>query len=438
MLSIQPLRTLALAGALAIAVSCARIGTIEGVSFVQYDQRSSREEVKPLVMNAGDRLAVQVDAGKVNITTCNGSEAPQLHAMITAYGETSEEATRNLDAVQLIVERDEQGVSVRAEATELVVQKAGLQLRMRATIDVDARVPSGSPLRVVTGTGNVRADGPFGACDLESKYGNVDLKNASGRVTARSASGQIHIANVRSAPTVEAHSSYGHLEIEGVEAEAIDAASSSGNITIWKSRTPKQTVKTSYGNVTVRDASGAVNARTGSGRIVIEGRGADAAAGSAVEADTSYGNIQIRDMAGPLQLKTASGNIEIAGARGALDVRSSYGRIVAGGTFDNVRAASSSGDVHVMARPGSRVAHEWSVSSGYGNIIIALPENVCTALDAKTSYGSVHSDFPVLVQGGKQRQNVLRGVLNSGVASPEGEITVKTSSGNIKIVKSTE
>jgi DUF4097 and DUF4098 domain-containing protein YvlB len=158
--------------------------------------------------------------------------------------------------------------------------------------------------------------------------------------------------------------------------------------------------------------------------------------------ESRFGTIRVRGAVGPVRVKTSSGQVEATDCQGPVDAASSYGNVKISGALTTVQARSNSGGVAVEASAKSVPAGAWSVSSGYGAVVVTLPGTITGNLDARTHYGTVVSEFPVLLEPGvKSKDGILRGVLNpqseskdKGGAAPF-TLTATSSSGDVKIRK---
>jgi hypothetical protein len=178
-------------------------------------------------------------------------------------------------------------------------------------------------------------------------------------------------------------------------------------------------VRTSGGEVEVRDIGGTVDCRTSGGDLRfgrIDGAVVARSSGGSVEIDsatsidvkTSGGSIDIRHATGDILAKTSGGGIEIGGAGGAIDAVTSGGSIEA--VFDR------------QPRTESRL------STSGGGVTVTIARSVAFNLDAHTSGGGISSDVPVTVSG-TQNEESLVGKINGG--GPR--LVVRTSGGGIRM-----
>ena len=147
-----------------------------------------------------------------------------------------------------------------------------------------------------------------------------------------------------------------------------------------------------------------------------------------VNAKTSDGRIEATDLSGTMRLRSGDGRITGRNLSGNLDAETSDGRIEVDGRFDQLRVRTGDGRVSVRVDYGSKMASDWSITTGDGGVQLELPADLAANLDVHTSDGHIDSDLPVEVQGSLAR-NSLRGKLNGG--GPRLE--VHTGDGSIRL-----
>lgn len=125
--------------------------------------------------------------------------------------------------------------------------------------------------------------------------------------------------------------------------------------------------------------------------------------------NTSNGHIRTVDGAGPARLHTSNGAIHVEDLRGPLTVETSNGAL-------DLSFTDLSGDLRA--------------NTSNGSITVRLPSEPNARFSARTSNGSIHSDFDVRVQGQISR-NHLDGTLGRG----DGSIELNTSNGQIRLVR---
>jgi len=119
----------------------------------------------------------------------------------------------------------------------------------------------------------------------------------------------------------------------------------------------------------------AVDARTGSGRIELEGLTGP------VRATSASGRIAANDLRSPegtapepIRLRTADGRIAAQGLEGSVRAESGEGRIELEGRLRQVTAVTADGRIEVDVRGGGpRPAGEWFLGTGSGPVRLTLP-----------------------------------------------------------------
>jgi hypothetical protein len=140
------------------------------------------------------------------------------------------------------------------------------------------------------------------------------------------------------------------------------------------------------------------------------------------------GSLSVSSLKGDVRLHTGDGSIDGSDLDGKCDAVSGDGRIRITGRFDVLRAKSGDGGIDVGALHGSRLDSRWSIASGDGSIVVALPADLPVDIDATTGDGHISTDIPITVQGitGKSR---LRGKMNGGGQT----LTIHTGDGSVRL-----
>jgi DUF4097 and DUF4098 domain-containing protein YvlB len=150
----------------------------------------------------------------------------------------------------------------------------------------------------------------------------------------------------------------------------------------------------------------------------------------AVEIHTGDGHIRVSRARGLVRLSTGDGHIEADGLDGQLDASSGDGHIQIEGRFDLLNLKTNDGRIDTRVLKGSRMASNWSVRTGDGDLTLRLPGDFQADLIAHTGDGSIHMDFPITTSGRIGRSE-LRGKLNGGGLP----LNAHTGDGSIHILK---
>jgi len=142
---------------------------------------------------------------------------------------------------------------------------------------------------------------------------------------------------------------------------------------------------------------------------------------------TSNGNIGVSDLRKPVQVETNNGNIKAHRIGSPVAARTSNGNIKLYEIKGAIEATTSNGNVHGELCTLDR-GKRTMLRSSNGNIHLAVPEDTSAKVAAVTKNGNVRCDLPITIS--LQRRNHLEGTIGSG----EGEIELRTTNGNVRIV----
>ena len=217
---------------------------------------------------------------------------------------------------------------------------------------------------------------------------------------------------VPAATNLRARSGSGHIRISGVNGP-VEATTGSGGIDASQVASDVR-LQSGSGGINLESVSGQVRAHTGSGGI----RGTNIGGYSTVNTAAKF-----QGKALPLASTGSKG----AGAGNPfLDFETGSGGIRLDNVAGELRARAGSGTIEVQGQQTG----DWDMTSGSGGIHVRLPENAKFNLMARTSSGTVNTDFPITVQGTVNRHE-LSGPVNGGGPS----LNLRTGSGGIRIDK---
>lgn len=173
----------------------------------------------------------------------------------------------------------------------------------------------------------------------------------------------------------------------------------------------------------------AVDARTGSGRIELEGLTGSTRATSA---DGRIVAADLRSPAGPtgepIRLRTADGRIEGKGLEGSFRVESGEGRIELEGRLQQVTAITADGRIAIDVREGGPPpAGEWFLRTGSGSVRLTLPRSTGAVM---TAVGRLTSDDSGDVSDWQREGPMALATLGDGSGPP---IHLRTGDGSVRV-----
>jgi DUF4097 and DUF4098 domain-containing protein YvlB len=145
----------------------------------------------------------------------------------------------------------------------------------------------------------------------------------------------------------------------------------------------------------------------------------------ALDVLASNGAIQAAGTLGNAHLKTNNGGVTVREISGNLDLESNNGAIGVTRSAGSLKAVTTNGGIDaelLHLTPG-----ELHLETSNGSVAVRLPRDSRLSVDAGTSNGGIHSDFPVA--GGQPGKTSLKGDINGGGA----KLYIRTSNGGIHI-----
>ena len=202
----------------------------------------------------------------------------------------------------------------------------------------------------------------------------------------------------------------GHIRISSINGP-VDASTGSGGIDVSDVATDAR-LQTGSGSIAINNVAGTVRARTGSGSI-----GGEKIGGTS----TMNTSAKFQGKAMPL---TSAGST--ASGRAYLDFETGSGNIRLQNIAGELKAHTGSGSIEAEGQQTG----DWDINTGSGGIRVRLPDSSKFTLMARTSSGSISTDFPLTIQGTVSKRE-LSGSVNGG--GPRLEL--HTGSGSIHIEK---
>ena len=184
------------------------------------------------------------------------------------------------------------------------------------------------------------------------------------------------------------------------------------------------------GDISLSGITGAVNAETTSGEVVIQN-------GARVEQARSIsGNVEIQgvDQDGTLEASSVSGDVRVRDVKvRRLDLSSTSGNVEVGPvTCETAELKSTSGNVDYTGTLQRGGRYEFRTHSG--TVRVTISGDIGFELDASSFSGSIDSELPITIggtTGGRSSRRSVRGTYGDGSASLE----VSAFSGDVIIRK---
>ena len=276
---------------------------------------------------------------------------------------------------------------------EPLVQREGHMLLIHRTdghrLDIRLTMPAGiESVDLRTGSGRLQAEGVRGRLRMETGNGPATLRSGQGDAEVTSGNGAIEVKDYEGA--IRLASGNGLARLEGFSGEA--------------------KLHTGNGRVEVSRAEGRFHAATGNG------------------------DVMLKEVGGEIEIGTGHGKIEVSDARAlGLHGETALGSVsVKGGSVRGLRLNTMMGDASCSAEllPGM---HE--LSTVMGSVMLDLPAEANTRIDAQTSFGQIHSDFPLVRVGrtGPMGFGGVRMVGSTGEGEVQADVALRSSKGSIQV-----
>jgi DUF4097 and DUF4098 domain-containing protein YvlB len=346
------------------------------------------------------------------LCTPAGNAAEKQFAFTVKKGDMLDVRTHEGSIMVQTWEKDE--VSVRLHSldedrlTEVTAVQGGGKILVEdngyGDLSIVVRVPVTFDLELKTGAGDIGVKGELkGELRGTTGGGDIALGKTTGGVTVQTAGGDI---------TSEEVTGDGRFRTAG------------GGVSV-KGVTGLAEISTAGGDIVIGAIGKTLHASTAGGDVRLESVGGDC------EISTAGGNITVGSGAGKTSLQSAGGDIELRTGKGNVYVNTAGGNITLHNIQGSVRARSSAGDITVMLDPS--VGESSSISTGAGNITLAIPSDAkatiqarCPDLSGEDESGPIQSDFPVIRRkGGDVEIQVNGGGHKVMLETKVGEISIK-------------
>ena len=212
----------------------------------QYPSQQTEKTSRTLKIGGNGQLDLSNIAGDIVITRGSGGNA-QVDVVKTARARTDDDAREMLSLVTVEFDERPSRAEVKTRYPNREERRRDRQMNVEVTYTVTA--PENARISVYSISGNIRVTDIKGDLNLVTISGDVVIENGARVLTAKSTSGNVELANLRS-------------EV------ALEAGSTSGNVTVRQSSAPRMEIGTISGDVTITDVRcGRVEGTTVSGNV---------------------------------------------------------------------------------------------------------------------------------------------------------------------------
>jgi len=275
-------------------------------------------------------------------------------------------------------------------------------------------------------SGEVRADGCSGELDLENSFGPVRVSDFKGPAVIRNESGEVRAERISG--RVEIKNSFNRVVFSKIGGP-LDISSESAEVT-GTDVTGDCMIKSSFNTIEVRGVSGRLEVTGESSVVTIDGAGKDvvvtssfnpvrvsnvkgglratcqsaAVTAEGIDGDawitTSFNAVEARRIGGGLSVKGESAGVLAEDIGGAVDIRNSFMNVIVRRSSGSITIRSESGGVEVSEIKALPAGSVIEIKSTFNPITLTLPAGTEIQGTAKTDFGKISSDFPVILKDG--------------------------------------
>jgi DUF4097 and DUF4098 domain-containing protein YvlB len=402
---------------------------------------SAREEYtrnfdQSQAVRAGQGVRIEHKLGDVVVRTQPKAEVA-VHAVIRCSASDISEAKWYAESIRIALQPSSTGLLVETQYPKQDTDGFLGGRNISYSVSLEVTIPDTAPLELRNS---------FGAVTVTDLKADGDIATSHGKLLFRNGRGSQRLEN--SFAAVEVTGNNGDVGLATTNG-TVDVADIAGTVTI-KNRFGKVTVSRVKGNITVENGNGAVDASGITGSAVLNTSFAavrfndiggqlsvravnssvkGAKAGNFASIENSFAPVEISDVRKALKVISRNSSVTTSDIGEDLNVKASFGPVHAdrvGGAVD-IENQNGTVDVSLAARQSCRPVN---VKTSFAAIRIGVPDNASYAVVARTSFGQIHSDFPVLVQGAMAGDS-LSGKIGGGGCTMQ----LRTQNGGIQIVR---
>lgn len=419
-------------------------------------QEYKRDYRKSTTLPSGRAVRLESQFGRISIRAVPGNQVV-VQAVVRCSADTLEEARRLGEQIQIYYEETAAGVYVRSDYPHLsgrfhnlsyaidyditMPETALLDLRNRfGAIDVSnlhasATISSGNgTVAFLNGRGRQRIENSFGMVEVRKNDGDVVIHNSNGPTIAADITGAVEITN-----------QFGEIRATNIGL-GISIRSNNSNIEVTNAGGPA-TVSNSFGRVVLADIKAGATVQNQNGEISADGISGAAdlhtsfagirfsrigksatvrATNSLVRGDTvgefatvetTFGGVDLRDVKGAARVTAGNTYIKLSGIGGEVYTKTNFAPVNITDSAGPITVEDQNGAVTVNGRQ-IHGCQPISLRTTFGPIRVTLPQGAGYDLTSHTTFGSIHSDLPIVTppgtHSGQNGQAGLAGKINGG------------------------
>lgn len=386
------------------------------------ESRFQLQYAKNFRLNGG-RVTIDHSFGALTLRTHDGPEV-QVRATIRS---SDEAFGRN---IRILAEERDGGVTVRTQYPD-----GSRRGRLSYSVDMTVLMPRSAVVHASNRFGSIDARGLGAASVLSNRQGSITLLDARGNQQLTNAFGSIHVRNLTGDLT--ATNQNGSVNV-GAVSGTITVANRFGSVNVTDAAR-SATITNANGSIEARDVRGALTATNAFGSVeasTIGGAATITTSNASVDVTgiganatitNSFGSVNARDVKGSLVVESANSQLEARAIGGNVKIESSFGPVFVDGVGGAIDITNANGAIAVEGLRGGR-CQPVSLKTNFSAIRVAVPASAGYAVNARTSFGRIHSELPITTNG--VTETMVKGTIGRGgcamnLVNANGNITIE-------------
>ncbi|HSP14306.1 MAG TPA: DUF4097 family beta strand repeat-containing protein [Thermoanaerobaculia bacterium] len=427
-------------------------------STVLYGEDRFEKSFSRTLTYRGGKVSVEHSFGGVTIDTQSGSEVSVRATIRSSDPEFGKQ-------IQIIAVQEGSDIRVRTEYPERSMHGGNFSY----SVDYKITVPANAPLLVRNRFGSIDARGIRASSEFINSMGSIDLSDAKGAQRLQNSFGSVEITD--SAGDMSVKNQNGSIRAHEISGR-LDASNRFGSVDVEKAR--QVSVENTNGSVNVREVDGPLRIVSAFGSVVasnVKGSADITNANGRVEARNIGGNTELKTSFGSIAASDIRGNLTVTGQNSRVETHDVTGQATISTTFGSVEVHNA-GSVSVENANGGvqifDITHDARVRTTFGSafargvggavdiqnqngaiavsglssagcrpvtlrtsfssIKVSVPANASYAVNARTSFGRINSDLPIMTRSAGDE--TLVGTIGGGacrmdLSNANGSITIE-------------
>jgi len=271
---------------------------------------------------------------------------------------------------------------------------------------------------IVNGNGAVQVTDAGGDVRITNSFGKVTVTGVKGNLVVGNGNGDVEANNVTG--SAELNTSFGAVRFGDIgKVLSVRAANSA---VIGRKVGESATIENSFGKVDISEVHKGIRIVGGNSPITVADVGEEASL------KTSFGLVTADRVGGPLTVEDNNGAVKASALRNNANVKTSFGAVLLDGVAGAVDVDNQNGGVEVSLQ--GQACKPVGIHTSFSPVRVRVPNNASYAVAAKTSFGKIHSDFPMTVSGDLGSDS-----LNGNIGGGGCPMRLTNNNGSIEILK---